>query len=185
MYISPLKIPIKKPHIKFESNSSSEVLYIFHNKKLTGDGIVRIKNIELENLIALLDDLKLSGKASRMRTRFKNLLLGYYARFEQEKLDIIKNYAVLDEQGNFKTKQVGELQIPIWKNKESEQLANEEYRELCLEEIVIEETEERKDMLLSVKESILNCEIPFTGVEADLFDRYCQIFENINYGESE
>lgn len=143
---------------------------------------MKIKNIELEQYIQFLDQLDLSGTQSRMRTRFKNLLIEYNTRFHQERLDIIKTYSNLDENGNIKIIKNKDREIPDWKEN-GEENANKEFQELCFEDVVIEENEERKQILLSVKDAILNCNKTFSGEDADFYDEVCLKFENI-YRES-
>ena len=48
-----------------------------------------------------------------------------------------------------------------------------------LEEWVIELSEENKDMLLTLKDSILNLDIILKGKEAMQYDRWCEILEFI------
>lgn len=139
---------------------------------------MKLKNYELHDFILFLDKLTLSGKASRMRTRLKKLLVERFNQFEEERMEIANRYAVKDMNGEPVKEEVdGEILIKI----ADQESANKELIELVNEDCVIDETEERRDMLLSVKDSILNCDLKFTGKEADLFDRFCEIVEELKY----
>ena len=57
----------------------------------------------------------------------------------------------------------------------------EDLYELTNEVVVIDVNEESKEMLLSVKESVLhNAPLEFEGDDADKYDRFCEIVEQIN-----
>lgn len=56
-----------------------------------------------------------------------------------------------------------------------------EVNELLLEEIVIDETEERRAMLLSVRDSLLNATEHFSEKKAVIYDRLCTMFEELQY----
>ncbi len=49
------------------------------------------------------------------------------------------------------------------------------------EEWIIEKNEERKDMLLTLKDAVLNLDIVLKGKKAMEYDRWCEIAESIKY----
>lgn len=55
---------------------------------------------------------------------------------------------------------------------------------LLHEDFIIEETAEKIDMLHILQEIVLNCDLEFTGKKATLFDRFCEIFEDITLLEN-
>ncbi|MGG1444800.1 hypothetical protein ABE354_22630 [Brevibacillus laterosporus] len=45
----------------------------------------------------------------------------------------------------------------------------------------MDETEERKEMLLTVSDVLLNIDTPFSKEDAHYYDRFCEVFENLSY----
>lgn len=138
---------------------------------------MKLYKYELENFIAYLDSLKLDRPDSRMRTKFKSLLIEHYQEFLGDTSEINQEYVIKDKDGN-----------PIHEDgkyifeKDDERVS--ELKKLYNEEIVIDETEERKKMLLSIKESVMNRgPAELNGEEADWYDRFCDIVEQIKYEE--
>lgn len=139
---------------------------------------MKLYNHELEPFIEFLYKLKLSGKSSRMRVRFINLLTEKYKLFKEEHMQLIKEHSNLDENGNPKIVEANGVKQFDVKDLVS---FNKDYTELLNEEVVIEESESNKEMLLSVKESVLNCNQEFEGESAIQHDRWCEIMEQICY----
>lgn len=143
----------------------------------------KIKNYNLEGYIKLLYNLKLKGKDSRMRTRFIRLLQERFQMIMVEAQEIQTEYAVKDDNGEVIFK---EVKMPGGEKNKSFKITdpikyNLEINELMDEDYIIEVNEERKEMLMSVKDSILNCEMEFSGQEAELYDSLCEAVEEINY----
>jgi hypothetical protein len=139
---------------------------------------MRIKNIEVEPLITFLMEMELKGRDSRFRTRFVKLLMERQTLIEGEHKDLIKQFSSIGEDGQPNTieqngKSFYDVQDKVGFNKEYFMLMNEDF--------IIEETEERKEMLILLKDVILNCEMTFMGGEALKYDRWCDIFEEIKY----
>jgi hypothetical protein len=139
---------------------------------------VRIRNSEIRDFAMFLLDEKLSGKKSRMRTRFIKLLDERLKQIDEERLALLKEFAELDENGNVKTREDGTA-IMSDENMAKFQV---EFAELMNEEFVIDETEERREMLLTIKDIVLNTEKEFSGQSAFQYDRWCEIVEAIEYG---
>ena len=143
---------------------------------------MKLRNYDLEPLILYLNKMKLAGKASRMRTRFINILTEKYKLFKDEHMQLIKEYANLDEDGNPKIiVRDGQRVFDI----KDELAFNKEFNELLFEEVIIEENEVNKNMLLSVRDSILNSEIEVSEEEAFLYNEWCEQFENIYKNEGD
>jgi hypothetical protein len=123
-------------------------------------------------------ELKLKGRESRMRTRLVKRMQAHLNLVQDEKDAIIKNYGVLDEEGNVKTKSVNGNEVYEIENQEA---CEKEIVELFEEEMVIEENEENRQMLMVVGEAVLNCDKIFQGQEAFNYDIYCELFENLTY----
>lgn len=139
---------------------------------------MNIRHDELLELGNFLMDLNLKGRASRMRTRFVKRMQTHLDLVQAEKNAIIQNYGVLDEEGKVKTKVEDGKEIYEIENKEA---CEKEILELLEEEMTIEENEENKQMLISVRDAILSCDKEFKGAEAFQHDRYCELFENLTY----
>jgi hypothetical protein len=138
-----------------------------------------IKNYELEGFIVFLSELKLESTASRMRTRLKNILLDKYKMLSEERAEIGRHYARKDEQGNVVMKALDGQEVFDIEDERSAGLA---LQELMVEEVIIDQTAGNSQMLLSVKESILNYSEKLSHEEADRWDRYCVIMEGVFEG---
>jgi hypothetical protein len=139
---------------------------------------MRLRNVEVESLIKFLMELELKGRDSRLRTRFVKLLMERQTLIDEEHQQLVKQYSSKDKDGNPNIvvkdgKQFYDVEDKVGFNREYYILLNEEY--------IIEETEERKEMLLLIKDIILNCEKTFMGGEALEYDRWCEIVEEIKY----
>ncbi|XOS93105.1 hypothetical protein ACLMAB_05515 [Brevibacillus laterosporus] len=144
---------------------------------------MKLANYELPTLHKILYELELTSKQSRMRTRFCKLLEDRIIEMEEEKNKLIHQYAEYDENG----------QIVMKKNEEGKNLFtikdvnvaafNREIDILMREDFILDETEERKEMLLTVSNIILNIETPFSKEDALYYDRYCEVLENLSYAK--
>lgn len=136
-------------------------------------------NIEIEPFVNFLMELELPARQSRMRTRFCKLGMERLNLIAEERMDIIKRHADLDENGEVKQVEDEQGRL-IWDVKDKDGF-NADYKELMIEEWVLEQNEERKDMLLTLKDSVLNLDIVLKGKEAMQYDRWCEIVEQIKY----
>ncbi len=142
---------------------------------------MKIRNHEIKGFVDFLMELELKGKESRLRTRFVKLLIERQNLIEEEHQQLIIQYSNLDENG-----------FPKIIERDGQKMYdvvdiisfNREYNILLNEEFVIDESEERKEMLLLIKDIILDCDKTFKGEEAIRYDRYCQIVEDIKYIEN-
>lgn len=139
---------------------------------------MKIKKIDLNSFIGYLHSLKLDRVDSRMRSRFKKILVDKYQDFVDELNEINESYAKKDENN----------QIIFINDKmtfENDKKRKEDVAELLLEEIVIDQNEENKKMLLSIRESVLNRgPSELEGADADTYDTACEIVEQIKYDET-
>lgn len=147
---------------------------------------MKIRNSEVQQLGALLYNLSLKGKTSRMRTRFVNILdlhLREVVLVEQKML--AEQYARKDENGNFLEIKGKEGQIKLIE--ETAQEYHQEFFTLMNEFMYIDETEANKMMLLSVAETVLEGDFEVSGDEAVLYDTWCEKFEEVieNYNQKD
>lgn len=139
---------------------------------------MKIKNVEIEQFINFLLSFELAGKDSRLRTRFVRMLMDRQRLIDQEHLDLIKEYANLDENNIPKVIDVNGVKMYDMRDTIA---FNREYHILLSEEFIVEENEERKELLLFIKSLILDCDKVFKDNEALEFDRWCEIVEEIEY----
>lgn len=137
---------------------------------------MKLRTYELEKFMEFLMDFDLKAKHCRLRTRFVRLLNEYMERFRVEHKDLIILNSNLDETGQ-----------PLAVEKDGVKMYdvvdkvkfNKEFNVLLNEEIFIEINEERKEMFNLIKEIILNCDKTFKYEEAFMYDRFCEIVENV------
>ncbi|MGG4105145.1 hypothetical protein AAXB25_14610 [Paenibacillus lautus] len=138
-----------------------------------------MKNDEVEAFAGFLMSLELPSYESRFRTRFVKHILAERAELvKEEHAELIREYARFDEKGSPIIIQDGDKQMYDVPDRAA---FNKEYFKLLNEDFIIDETEERKEMLLLIKEIILNCDKTFKGREALEYDRWCEIVEEIKY----
>lgn len=135
---------------------------------------MKLYKFELEAFITYLHSLKLERKSSRMRTKLKNILIEKLQEFYEDMSEINLTYSKKDEDGNPLIMD-GKMVFSDDKKR------LEDLYELSYEIVSIVENEENIEMLLSVKESILyHSPLEFEGDDADKYDRFCEIVEQIN-----
>lgn len=141
-----------------------------------------IKNYEIGELYSFLFNLILKGKESRMRTRFLKLLEDQLNLINLERQQLISDYAEKDDHGEvlYNLEQVDgkEMEVPIFTD-DSEKEIQKQILALLNEDFIIEETADKADILQTLQEIILNCDLEFTGKKATMYDRFCEIFEDI------
>lgn len=132
---------------------------------------MKMKNFELRTVIGLLSTLELSGKKSRDRSKFIKLLEERAVEVDKERIEMLKDFANKDENDEPVIVD-GKFDL----TDEALDEFNKQLEELLNEECVIDTTE-KKPLVKSVKEIVLNCEIKFSGQDAVLYDRICDIIE--------
>ncbi|MFG3431961.1 MULTISPECIES: hypothetical protein [Lysinibacillus] len=142
-----------------------------------------IKNYEIGELQSFLFNLILKGKESRMRTRFIKLLEDQIELLKVERQQLINDYALKDENGEIvtETKEIHnkEEEIVLFQCEEAEKEAQMQIMLMMNEDFIMEETADKIEMLTVLQSIILNCDLEFTGNKAVLYDRFCEIFEEI------
>ncbi|MFI2129414.1 hypothetical protein ACH434_05085 [Lysinibacillus fusiformis] len=142
-----------------------------------------IKNYEIGELQSFLFNLILKGKESRMRTRFIKLLEDQIELLKVERQQLINDYALKDENGEIvtETKEIHnkEEEIVLFQCEEAEKEAQLQIMLMMNEDFIMEETADKIEMLTILQSIILNCDLEFTGNKAVLYDRFCEIFEEI------
>lgn len=139
---------------------------------------MKLFNGELDKFVTFLFDLELDGKASRMRTRFMKLAQERLEEVEKERQRLISQYSKKDSEGNPLTDVRDGLNVIILEDAISFETS---FKELLLEAFILDNTEERRDMLLALKDAVLNTTMKFKGQDALLYDRWCEVVEEIIY----
>lgn len=142
-----------------------------------------MKNYEIGELQSFLFNLILKGKESRMRTRFIKLLEDQIDLIKMERQQLINDYALKDESGEIVTDtremHNKEEEVVVFPSEEAEKEAQMQIMLMMNEDFIMEETADKIEMLTTLQNIILNCELEFTGQKAVLYDRFCEIFEDI------
>ncbi|KOS61403.1 hypothetical protein FJQ98_16880 [Lysinibacillus agricola] len=142
-----------------------------------------MKNYEIGELQSFLFNLILKGKESRMRTRFISLLDNQIELIKKERQLLINDYASKDDKGDIvtETKVINDREemIVIFPSIDAEKEAQMQIMLMMDEDFIIEETVDKIEMLKTLQNIILNCDLEFTGQKAVLYDRFCEIFEEI------
>ncbi|QXE02777.1 DUF1617 family protein [Terribacillus sp. DMT04] len=131
---------------------------------------VKIENAKLGQAIDLLFNMPLKGKKSRHRSKLVKLLQERLKEVGDQELDLIKEFAGEDEEGNPKRKEDGSFAIDNPKEFRQQQ------DELFEEEYVIDGGD-AQGMLKTVKEVLLNYDEELSGQKAVIYDYLCDAFE--------
>ena len=134
-----------------------------------------------------LSNQNLHGKASRARTRFLKLLQPRLVDINEEKTKLSEDHAekkkvkdeektvFLDEKGKDTTDPTKGQRYKI-----KDMVAfNKEYGEYLNEDVVVDVTPSNRDVIYEVRDLLLNTEEKFQGGNGDLYDSWCEAFENI------
>lgn len=137
---------------------------------------MKLSNYEVPRLMELLFNMKLKKKESRMRSRLFIKLNEYVTNtLNREELDLLAEYGEKDSEGHLIPSEYGGFKlIP-----ETAEEYHKQFGILQNEFYFIEETESNKDMLLSVANSILECDLELEGEIASLYDKWCEQFEEL------
>lgn len=131
---------------------------------------------ELSSFIKFLYNLNLVDKASRMRTKLIRLLDEKYNLLQEDLNQLILKHVCLDENDEPIIIQDGENNQYQIRDKAE---FNKDYNDLLNKTVVVNQTEEHREMLISVRESVLNCGLHFTGDEAVKYERWADILDQV------
>lgn len=138
---------------------------------------MKLINYEVPRLADLLFNLPLKGKESRMRTRLVLQLDEYIKNtLQREEYALILEYGMKDEADEPMIDEDSGGYILV---QETAQEYHKEHNAIQNEDYYIEENGQNKEMLLSVAESVINCDLALTGEMATLWDKWCGQFEGV------
>lgn len=124
----------------------------------------------LEKHIVFLHQLTLEAKESRIRTRFKKLLVEHYQHFHEEMEELKEQHMLKNEDGSFVIR--NEAMVP-----QDTRKLQAELQELLEEQVLIESTAERMPMLQAMYQILQNCSLQLEGEKADVYDQLCEQLE--------
>lgn len=130
---------------------------------------VEIENVYLKPAVDFLFNLELERKESRHRTKFIKQMNERLKEVEQERYEIIKDHANLDEEGNLKTKG-DKYDIP------SKDKFDKEINDLYTEKLVIEGGDNQQ-MLESISKILKEDESKLKGAKAAVRDYLSDQFQ--------
>lgn len=123
--------------------------------------------------ITLLDNLPLSGAASRARTRLMSALAPHMSALQEAEYALVTEHATLNPDG---TPQVGDEGQITFSNPESTEAFQREHHVLLSERAKIEET--YGGQFHTLTHALASCSQEFTGVEAVVYDALLTALEN-------
>ena len=157
--------------------------------------VFKIQNKYLSSLAQWLQLLVLDGRKSRERTRFVKLLQDRLKEVNGFYQGLIEKYVKKDKNGRYKTRLVDGVQVFKFETKKDEKDYIKEVEDLFSEEFKLDLTEVNKEMLIVIKDIVLNTDYKFGPKEnetseqqrvsirlAEEYDKWCQSFENLTLG---
>lgn len=138
--------------------------------------LLKIENQRIASAAQILFDLPLKGKESRHRTKLIKLFEGRLKEVSEQEKDLLKEHCNLDEEGNPKTFDNGQK----WDVKDPDEFTKDRI-DLYEEKYVID-AGDIEETLKVVKSALENCDVVFSGKEADTYDYLCEALEE---GEGE
>lgn len=121
---------------------------------------ITMKNRDLAKAINFLNSLNLKGKDSRSRSKFIRLLEKYFEELKDDELELLREFNLLDENGNIKQDT---------DDTESIRLFNIEQEKLYSEKVVIN-CEDIIDRMITLKEVLENLDTELSGDDAYIYD---------------
>lgn len=142
---------------------------------------MRMPNYLIKPFTEFLLSLELPFRQSRMRSKLVKLARVQLQEIEESRMELVEKYGEKDENGELikEPNKDGSMFIPI----QDTDGFNKDFMVIMQEDWIIDESESNKDMLLAVKDSILNYEGKLSGEQAMQFDVYADAFENLSYKE--
>ncbi|QJI52469.1 hypothetical protein [Psychrobacillus phage Perkons] len=136
-----------------------------------------IKNNEIESIGKFLLELPLRGRQSLMRTRFVKLLQARLDLQNEERQQLINEFAQKDEHGEFVYSQDESGQEGLKINDPKE--FNREMIKLMTEDFIIEESEDKREMFTELKDVIVNYDEEISGDKAMVYDALYELFDEV------
>lgn len=138
---------------------------------------MKMRNEDLIGFVDFIMNEEVTPKLSRMRSRFVKIAKERIQQNDEDRMEIIKQYCEVDEQGELVTvtDEEGNARYKI----ENMDEFNKEFSELMSEYFIVEDNETNKEMLECVKAIVHNTTKMLKGQEALQYDRWCDIVEGL------
>ncbi|MEQ6356567.1 hypothetical protein ABNX05_18245 [Lysinibacillus sp. M3] len=144
--------------------------------------ILVFKNYELKAFGDFLYELSLKGKDSRMRSRFISILETQLQLISTERDILLQDYAKKDENGEpIRDKDEEGQEFVILEDSFS---FNLEVSKLMGEEFIIEVKNEKVEMVKTIQRIVFYVDKEFSGLEAERYNRFCDILESVSFEEN-
>lgn len=144
--------------------------------------ILVMKNYEIKAFGDFLYELSLKGKDSRMRSRFIAIMEEQLALISKEREILLQDYAKKDEHGEpERNKDEEGREFVVLEDTFS---FNLEVSKLMNEDFIVDVKNEKVEMIKSIQDVVLNVDKEFSGVEAERYDRFCEIVESVSFEET-
>jgi len=139
--------------------------------------LIKIKNTELNAIILFLNKVAAKGKEARAISKFKKLLLEKNEEFSGDEVELLKEYCVLQEDGNLQVDENGKVTFL----EEKAECGRQAHVELQEEEVAINLTAYTLfDVLITALE---NTDLELSGTDADVYDLLLDKLEEIKEEE--
>ena len=148
---------------------------------------LNIPNHVILPLVAWLSQEELQGSDSRNRTRFIKLLTPRSEEMEEERKKICEKYS--------ETKKVDGKDVIVYTDKEGKDTViasqetrykikdvegfNKDYSAYMFETLVLDVSPATNEMIMCIKNVVLNTKTVFKGAQAANYDSWCEIFEAV------
>lgn len=129
--------------------------------------------------ITFLDNLPLSGAASRARTRLMSALAPHMSALQDAEYALATEHASLNPDGTPDMSENGQI---TFTNREAAQVFQREHHVLLSERAKIEETYAGQFQTLT--HALTSCSQEFTGVEAVVYDALLSALENTEQAQT-
>ncbi|MFJ3387478.1 hypothetical protein [Lysinibacillus sp. NPDC086135] len=145
--------------------------------------ILVFKNYELKAFGDFLYELSLKGKDSRMRSRFIAILEEQLRLISNEREILLKDYAKKDDNDEpVRDKDEKGQEFVILEDSTS---FNLEVSKLMNEDFIIEVKNEKVEMVKAIQRVVFEVDKEFSGIEAERYNRFCDILETVSFEETE
>jgi hypothetical protein len=142
---------------------------------------MRLPNYLVTPFVEFLHSLELPFRQSRLRTKMIKVAQKQLREIEEGRQELLEKYGDKDKEGQLVKEKLedGTSRIPM--SEESAKGFQKDYRELMQEDWILDENESNKDMLLAIKDIILNYDGVVQGELATQLDMFAEVFENLSY----
>lgn len=139
---------------------------------------ITLKYEFIGEIIDFLINLNMKGKKNRHRVRFVNNLKEKHKQIAAEEMELIKEYAGVDDEGQAKRTENGGFDIRDIEGFKKQQ-------DELFEEVFVLEGGDNHGMLKTMKSIVLDYDEEVNGRTAFVLDHLCEAFENAKEEEKE